>query len=521
MDAYTRTGTRSPSYLRHGFALAWWAILALPITAMADKPVLRAGGERYRVSAPPSTSRSGSATLTARALLGRDGQTTVEVSTATLDTATLAPGNISKLQLKLLDGQGRSRGAENYTGLHSGGHLQLSLAGLGRGQPVQLQANIEGVDATRAEVVTVHTAVRLRPDLAVERLSAPASAQLGIPVNISALVKERNGDTGAEADCVLKVDGAEVDRAPGIWVDASSAVSCAFSHTFDSAGTRLVTVEVTDVVPSDDDLSNNQASASLAVISWRSFHHSAVVESVTWSNVTLTDGWYTQANPAQQVRSEWTHREEQSGWHQNVELRGELPYAMTFPILAFELEHSSGGARIPGTAFYQLEADSVWERTMPNGTYTIRCVWEADPLTAANLTLCSRSGPQLQQTYFTFTRYGGEVTYFSSRYQATWTTDARTGDTRFSEWTTNSGSSTPTEAERWEVGPSYDFDVRLSDGMRRYQATPSVVLKPYEVKSGQPYTCSSYDSPSYSTRTCRGTENWTEWVRGSLVSNDP
>ncbi|HEX8698859.1 MAG TPA: hypothetical protein VF815_08480, partial [Myxococcaceae bacterium] len=207
----------------------WWVLVAAPGAAHGAQPVLHPGTERYRVSAPPATGRSGTATLTARALLGRDGATTFEVSTSTLDTATLAPGNIAKLQIKLLDGQGRVRATENHTNLSSGGRLQRVLPGLGRGQPLQLQANIEGIDGARMDVVTVRTAVRLLPDLAVEQLSAPASAQLGMPVNISALIAERNGDTGAEADCVLKVDGTEVDRAPGIWVDAASAVSCAFT----------------------------------------------------------------------------------------------------------------------------------------------------------------------------------------------------------------------------------------------------------------------------------------------------
>jgi hypothetical protein len=521
MDAYTLTGTRTKTHWRRGLALAWWAIVAIPASALAERPVLHPGTERYRDSAPPSISRLGGATLMARALLGKGGETTVEVSTSTLDTATLARGSISKLQIKLLDNQGRVRGTENHMGLSSSGRLQLILGGLGRGQPLRLQANIEGVDSSRTGVVTVQTEVRRRPDLAVERLSAPPSVQAGMPVNISALVAERNGDTGAEADCVLRVDGAEVDRAPGIWVDAASAVSCAFSHTFASSGTRVLTVEVADVVPSDDELSNNQTTASIEVINWRRFHHSALVESVAWRNVTLTDGWYTQVNATQRLGSEWTNRQEQSGWHQSVELRGELPYAMTFPVLAFELEHSSGGARIPGTSFYQLEADSTWETSTPHGTYTVRCVWETDPLTAANLTLCSRTGPAAQQTYFTYSRYGGEVTYFSGWYQATWTTHMTSGETRFSEWTSNSGSSTPTEAERWAVGPSYDFDVRLIDGARRYRATPSVALKPYNSKSGQPYTCSGSDSPSYSSRTCRSTDNWTEWVRGSFVSSDP
>jgi hypothetical protein len=119
MDAYTLTGTRTKTHWRRGLALAWWAIVAIPASALAERPVLHPGTERYRDSAPPSISRMGGATLMARALLGKGGETTVEVSTSTLDTATLARGSISKLQIKLLDNQGRVRGTENHMGLSS------------------------------------------------------------------------------------------------------------------------------------------------------------------------------------------------------------------------------------------------------------------------------------------------------------------------------------------------------------------------------------------------------------------
>jgi hypothetical protein len=517
MDAYTRP----KPHWSHGIALVWWVLVAAPGPALAAKPVLHPATERYRESAPPATGRSGSATLTARALLGKDGATTVEVSTSTLDTATLAPGNIAKLQIKLLDSQGKVRATENHANLSSGGRLQRVLPGLGRGQPLQLQANIEGIDGARMDVVTVRTAVRLLPDLAVEQLSAPASAQVGMPVNISALIAERNGDTGAEADCVLKVDGVEVDRAPGIWVDAASAVTCAFTHTFTSGGMRVLTVEAVDVVPTDDDLSNNQATASLEVISWLRFHHSAYVDSSMWRSINLTEGGYLQLNSVQIVRSEWSNRQEQSNWQQKVELRGELPYAMSFPIPAFELTHSSGGIAIPGTAFYELQADSVTQTTTPAGTFVNRCAWEVDPLTAANLTLCTRTGPGTAQTHFTYSRHGGEVTYFSRWYQATWVTDLRTGKTNVSEWSSNSGSATPTGAARWTPGATYDFDVRLIDTVRRYRATPSVALQAYQTDSSQPYTCTQNKGPSSSSWTCRSLDRTTRGARGTFISTDP
>ncbi len=518
MDAYTRS--RTPHW-SHGIALVWWVLIAAPGAAHGARPVLYPGTERYRITAPPATGRSGTATLTARALLGRDGQTTVEVSTATLDTATLAPGNIAKLQIKLLDGDGKVRATENHPHLRSGGRLQRVLPGLGRGQPLQLQANIEGIDRARTDVVTLRTLVQLLPDVAVEQLSAPSSAQLGMPVNISALISERNGDTGAEADCVLKVDGVEVDRAPGIWVDAASAVSCAFTHTFSSGGRHLLTVEATDVVPTDDALSNNEATAELEVISWQRFHHSAFVDSLMSRTSSLTEGGYLQVDNVQLFRSEWSNRQDNFNWQQRVEFRGELPYAMSFPIPTFELRHATGGVELPGMVFQDLQVDTVTETTTPEGTFVNQCALEVDPLTAAKLTLCTRTGPGTARTSFTYARHGGEVTYLSAWYQTTWVTDLRTGTTTGSEWSTNTGTSNPSGATRWKPGQTYDFDVRLSDTVSQYRATPSVLLQTQQTNTGQPYTCTRSNTPTYSSWICRSLDKKTEGARGTFVSSDP
>ncbi|MBN1207461.1 MAG: hypothetical protein JXB05_21465 [Myxococcaceae bacterium] len=513
MDANTLNTTRTQHHWSRGLTVVCWMIAVLPPAAMADKPVLHPGSQRYRVSAPPATGRSGSATLMARALLGKGGQTTVEVSTSTLDTATVAPGNISKLQIKLLDDQGRARGSENYTGLNLGGRLQVTLQGLGRGQPLQVQANIRGIDPARTDVVTVRAPVQRRPDLAVQQVSAPESAPAGMPVDLSALVEERNGDTGAEADCVLKVDGAEVDRASGIWIDAASAVSCAFSHTFSSGGLHVVTVEVADVVPGDDEPSNNEATTSLWVTDSLRFHHEASVDSSTFHTVTRQDGWYKLASSTQQVRSDWFQDYEYYGWRQSVEFRGELPHAISFPLTAFTLTHSSGGLSIPGTTFHDLE---------PDAPALEQCVWEVDPLSSAHLRLCTRTGPSQGQTRFTYTRYGGEVTYYSYWHQARWVTSMSTGKTSYSEWSVNNRETTPLgPAAQWIPGASYDFDVQVIDGDTKYRAVASVALTPYQHEVIEPLTCTGSTAPDYSLETCRRSHFTLQGVQGTYVSNAP
>jgi hypothetical protein len=506
MDVYTLATPRMKHHWSSGLTIVCWMMITIPIPALAAPPVLHPGSLRYRDSSPPSIARAGRASLMARALVEKSGETTVEVSTSTLDTAAPAPGNISRLQIRLLDDQGRLRDLQSHSGLRAGGRLQFIVGGLERGLPLQLQASIEGIDSRRTEVVTVETRVRRRPDLAVQQLSAPESTSAGTPVMIAALVGELNGDTGAVADCVLRVDGAEVDRAPGIWVDAAGAVSCAFTHAFSSSGTHTLSVEAADVVPGDEDPTNNQATVSIRVIDWLRYHHEAEVDSGVWRTVARLDGWFTQSSIGARRRSQWFSDYENAGWRQTVQFRGEIPAEVSFPLTLFTLSQASGGEPLPGTTFQEL----LPEEGSP-------CVWATDPWSGGNLTLCAQAG----QTSFTYTRYGGEVTYFSYWYQATWHTDMRTGATSFSDWSINSGDTISSGVERWAEGTSYDFDVQVFDGPTKYRATASVMLEPYEEQIHMPHACTGYTSPTYVTETCKHSDYQIQGVRGSYVSSDP
>src|SRR6202043_1510616 len=61
-----------------------------------------------------ATGRAGSATMSARALLGKDGNTTVEVTTGALDSPATPPGSFSKVQYKPLNSTGNALFAQNF-----------------------------------------------------------------------------------------------------------------------------------------------------------------------------------------------------------------------------------------------------------------------------------------------------------------------------------------------------------------------------------------------------------------------
>jgi hypothetical protein len=211
-----------------------------------------------------ATGRSGSATLSARALLGRDGRTELEVTTGELGAAT-APGTISKLQLKLLDPDGVEQTTTNFTGLKGGGIFRTTLDGRAAGSLVRVQANVRGIDWTRTDVVTITERVNRRPDLAVVNVAAPGLVPVGMRLDVAATIRELNGDLGATGDCVLYVDGVRADQALGIWVAEGDGVDCLFSPVMNDPGQHSLEVRIENVVPGDWDLSNNSASAQVLV----------------------------------------------------------------------------------------------------------------------------------------------------------------------------------------------------------------------------------------------------------------
>ena len=98
-----------------------------PRVSSAGRPTFTRNSVKYRAQAyQHGGNRSGAASLAARALLGKDGQTALEVTTGELGAAS-APGTISKLQVKLQDPNRVTQTAQNFNGLNGGGTAHLTF----------------------------------------------------------------------------------------------------------------------------------------------------------------------------------------------------------------------------------------------------------------------------------------------------------------------------------------------------------------------------------------------------------
>ncbi|HEY0144332.1 MAG TPA: hypothetical protein VGF48_25835 [Thermoanaerobaculia bacterium] len=225
------------------------SLIALPLFAERAR---FANSVKYKDSSTATTrGRSGSATIEARALIGKDGATLLEVATESLDTA--GAGTIERLQVRI-----PTTGDEltlQYTPRSN--RFVQSLPDLLPGAALSIQALVTGVDGTRTDVVSAGLTVKLRPDLETSMLIAPPHGVVNRPLRITALVSEKNGDTGARADCVLRSGETELRRISGLWVDAGGSVTCEFGWPFDSTGVKPLRVEAETTSPAEYDPANN------------------------------------------------------------------------------------------------------------------------------------------------------------------------------------------------------------------------------------------------------------------------
>ena len=481
--------------------------------ASAQAPALIANSVPYRVKSPSAaTGRSGSVTLTTRALLRKDGATELELTTGVLDASTPQPGNISKVQVTMTGAAGQVIMNKEYNNLTSfPGYMNFTYTGLTRGQTLDVQANVEDVDGSRTGVVTASPTVKLRPDIAVQRITAPDRVNIGAPVTIAATIAELNHDIGARTTCVLAIDGAEVDRAEGIWVDAGDTVTCAFTHAFDTPGLKAVRVTAADVVPWDWDLDNNEATETVAVMApeenFTRFSGNAYAADVVYAHreQSSTLNQYGSYSNGTDYDTNYYRRdnEETATYYAN------LDSAIPFPIAQISLAQSTNGAVVDSAVFEQFQPTTYFSGS---GWWSACGQVVGDSHRYTYLNVCSFESSSLRYTYLTYTRYAGEVTYFSTNYTRNWVryADGSTAENVYSfntSWQGQTGTLVP-----W--GTDYTFDVTVTSGPNQYTGPLTIPLTPFSSSNIQPWTCTDSSGDWGYRHFCRESTNTRSGLSG-------
>jgi hypothetical protein len=475
-------------------------------TLLSAVPAQASPGLNSDITRNPSaaTGRSGNASLLVRALLSKDGNAILEATTGELDGDETAPGNIAKLQIKGFDGEGNLWWAQNENGLNEGGHVVRTFDHFDRGQPYQVQANVKGIDGNRTNVITVTGNVKLRPDLAVRDVDAPAEAFIGAPVNVSAHVSELNGDVGASASCLLLVDGVETDRSEGIWVDAGTGVTCLFTVEIADEGTHDLDVVVADVEPGDWDAANNAASTSISIVSpsqplsWSAYvtgyqYDHEHYRSEGWRNYDYDSGDTTHtdwSNEQTYSRDEWISTRF-SGWNDTYigfpfsvmvsqSTAGETVHSFDVVDHPADYSYDDGTNRYAGLRINFEDSDDAGKKRRKRRDYLHIYSEEWDGVGYASV------------SYLTT---GGGYTYFSRDYYSSWyqypgedpvythqrdITDDVEGDYGVAD-----------APQVW--GATYDFDVAVSGDTNTVAATVQVPVSSQLYESSTPWECTDYD----------------------------
>ncbi len=497
--------SRHPLPLSHRFdfraatrtlcALVALVCAGLPAHAQATsaRPQLFPNSRKYRdTGQQPATGRSGTATLAARALYGKDGATEIQLKTSSFDVQDTPPGTISKAQLSPLDNTGQRAGTRNYDNLNGGGYFSTVLNELHLGQQVQAQANIRGIDGQRTDVVTVVGNVLLRPDLRVSDLAAPSTAFVRASVLISAVVSEINGETGAWANANLYVDGAKVDQAKGIWVDAAGTVSVAFFYRFPTAGTHQLEVRAEDVNPGDWDAANNSVSGSISLTESN--------DTLNYSASVFEREFSSSSKRFDSARSLLTNAgEEESsavssgGWQQQAVFQSRTARYALFPFNVSVAEKNDGGTNLVST-YNNVTADSVFG--------TSRFAIRRDPATGTVVIIQTAEG---FLTVLNYQRFAGDTTFQSERLTRVYGTNS--DGTTFDNTYFFNFSSRNTSGVRLPLGAQYGFDATLSsaDG-QSFSASPRFAIGATNSSLFNPYRCFEQTQQNMQYKSCFGSD---------------
>ena len=442
-------------------------------------PALYPNSWKYSTNgAQPAVGRSGTASVSMRALLGASGTTDVEVTTGSFEDGSSASGSFSMVQVK-----SEANGVaftSNNTGLTSAS-ATFAYAGLSHGATVNVRAVVRGIDGRRSDVVTVDDQVRFRPDLVVYDLEGPAAAPLGGAVNFYATLGEQMGDLGARASCVLYVDGAPTDRADNIWVDAHGVVSCLLTHVFATKGTHALAVRIENVQPGDYDNSNNGATSSINIVDPNGFTaYSLQAYSLSSTRSSRFVSVFGGTVYDQTITS--------TGQSQYAAIIGIIHSSLDFPI-RMRGEYVTNGATFDLTDQTYSSAPYVdWQQgycahrpAIEGGGSTYVCVYTGGRLAG--------------YTFVQYDWWGANVRYHSDTYSRAWSDNTSSPSYEYQEWT--------------RIGPMVTFGPDLTGRLAVFggndiapaaHADATIDLPPYELNTDFVHpTCTAPPAPV----TCR------------------
>jgi hypothetical protein len=417
--------------------------------ALAGRPVFQRHHENHERDddrgGDPAKGSAGDLTLRSRALLGKDGNTQLEISTAPFDGTGTPPGNISHVHVRAVDPSRRDgdddkdddkdgkegkefRFRREYNHLRGGGYFTDTYPGLLHGLNLRIEAKARGaVHRDEVEAKWLDS-VRYRPDLYVKMIDAPARARVNSAVLIGAVIAEAMGETGADTDCVLLIDGTQVVDKGFVWVNAAGSSACEFLYVFPNAGPHTITVRAQGVKPGDYDDSNNSSSRQITITQPFFAHYDVSVFEQTNFSERIVDSYLLASSTVPDQHQVTPGRTTMI--QQNRSFKGLLPAGVNPDVLKVAFQDFSGGKALSsfnladGVTLGQPQASEML------GCPVMNSVVDIDAATGRTLTVARCTDPSTTQSSTTVTiEYPiAERTTFSENLCRTAGAGCRVGD---------------------------------------------------------------------------------------------
>jgi hypothetical protein len=171
---------------------------------------------------------------------------------------------LKKVQLKIFTGEGKLDDVRNLDDVAApAGKVTIPLGTVERSRMVEADVLVQ--PESRTHVLRKAATTKLRPDLVVSAVSAPAQTTTSRAVDVVVDVAERNGDTGATAKVTLAFGGTTLGPID-LTVAAGGSASATFPGVrFPAATETALVAAVSGAAPGETDESNNTGNGTIDV----------------------------------------------------------------------------------------------------------------------------------------------------------------------------------------------------------------------------------------------------------------
>jgi|GEM_PF-2871740 len=474
------------------------AVHIVTATALVAQLPLIPASVKYRdTSKPPGKGRSGSATVQGLALLAKNGDASINVTTGELGTASEGMGSIEEIQVKIyspISGKLLTTDVHKKD-LQPGGRQELGYNGLARGQQVDLQASISGVDRG-TDVVTINEQVKLRPDLVMESFAYPRQVYNGLPITFTAVVSEKNHDIGAWVTVGLMIDNSLVGSVKG-WVDAGGTVSFRYDLTPLplAIGPHTIGARILTTSPSDFDYSNNDAPEGTFEVLERTVAFDRANIQVVSSESLYHDSYsYNEQGPG----SSYERHSNYDSVNRSQTREFEAVFQSGFPSFPVSLKVREW------TNDHLLNEISLADLLPSTSSGSFDCAYRYVNQTIVKV--CSAGGT----SYLHVDHDAGDVTYFSTF------SELRIRDGQIEYYYVDNRNNVVDHHGEWaDLGSSYSVEAFADNRMINHFSTVTVPLDRNVRSTTHPLTCSDASYGSVSTHSCSESSSSDTSIRGA------